>query len=247
MAAGGGGSGGIKQPISLNGDEEVRRAFERIGESGTKALGDINKAAQAGSKEINKFGKAVGGVVSPFGKLKAGVADAHKELGVLHEKASAFGSSLANIAGNVIPNFNTLLAAGTIGGAAGFLALVTSTAKWGHRLEENSARLGIMPTELLAIAKAARQAGIDTDHVTNALTKFSISMEAAHEKRGKDISDIAEEALGSQAVGAQVLRGGRGAAAANAVIRGSTKAVAGAAKLQGKLLNLGASRASIKV
>jgi hypothetical protein len=40
-----GGSSGIKQQISFVGDDEVRRAFERLGHAGSRAFDNINNAA----------------------------------------------------------------------------------------------------------------------------------------------------------------------------------------------------------
>jgi hypothetical protein len=193
-----GGSDGIKQPISLEGDQEVRKAFEQIGAAGQKAFSDINAAASKGTANLGRLGSTFSGVSAGFDKLKASIAPIGAHLTSIHERTTKLGEAMTNVARRTIPNFETLLAGATIGGAAGFVALISKTAEWGHELEENSRRLGTTPTELSLIGKAAKEARVPMDQLVAGMTRFSISLEAAAQKQETAMDKIVEMVLGTQ-------------------------------------------------
>lgn len=204
MARGGGGGDGLKQQLSITGDEEVRKAFESIGAAGQKAFSDIDRAATKGAGNLNTLSGHLGRLSGAFDKVKTSVEPIGQHFSTLHERATAFGGALGNIAGSIIPRFNDLLAVGTVGGAAGFLKMIENTAKWGHELELNSQRLGMTPTELNLIGKAAREAGVEMDKLVEGLSKFSIALQGAAEKQDKTMRGLAETIIGKEGLAGSV-------------------------------------------
>lgn len=68
-----GGSGGIRQQISLVGDQEIKNAFDRLGASGEKAFETINKAARKAAGGLETVGTAANVSAAGFVRLRSGI------------------------------------------------------------------------------------------------------------------------------------------------------------------------------
>lgn len=204
----------LRSRIVIEGADKAVADLKTLGTTGDKAFGDVGKAADQSSHSVTAFTRATNLAAQAMSSMRS-AASGMQHVG---NRLSEFGTALGNVAGNIIPRWRELLALGTVGGFAGFFKLFEATAQWGHELEENSKRLGLTAGELGLIGKAAKQAGVDMDHLTEGMLKFAVHMENAGDERRKLFGDLAKEVLGANSAvgGATVFRGGQvGGAAAD--------------------------------
>jgi hypothetical protein len=202
----------LRSRIVLDGAAELTNQLKTLGQTGEQSFASIGNAANTSASQVTGFARATetaSRAMASFRSIGTNAASGFSNIG---KRASEFGSALSNVASNVIPHWQELLALGSVGGAAGFFKLFEATTKWGHELEENSKQLGLTPGELGLIGKAAKQAGLDMDHLVAGVTKFSISLAKAGDERLKLSGDLFKDVMGAGSApggGPQIFRGGQ--------------------------------------
>ena len=187
----------LRSRIVIEGADKATAELKTIGSTGEKAFSDVGKAADQSSGHVDGFTKATSRAASAMASFRSAASNAGAGFSNIGKRAGEFGQSLSNVATNIIPQWRSVLALGSVGGAAGFLKLFESTTQWAHDLEESSKQLGLTPGQLGLIGKAAKEAGLDMDHLVAGMTKFSIGMEKAADERRKTFGEIAKLALGA--------------------------------------------------
>jgi hypothetical protein len=186
-----------------SGDDEgvnrISKQYDDEFKNVAKLKAAVKDARNAGNEDGEKTGTGgwLATAQAAFGRMQTAMAPVKEGLSELHSRARDFGNALSNVAGNIFPNFKEALAIGTIGSGAALLAMVRSTAEWGFNLDQNARRLGISTTELKLLSKAAKEAGVDSDHFVEVLTKFNLNLQKAAETQTNAIIDLAKQVGGA--------------------------------------------------
>lgn len=163
----------FKQRITLEGADEVLRQLLQIGTTGARSFEQLQTAVQGNNAALAAISRTVNGTqqaVQNFGRslvsLQAAVAPLSGSLGAL---LGVFGS----FAGP----------AGLLAAAGGLTLFIRNLAETTDATRRQASALGLLPDQLIAIAKAVKPAGIGVEELATALTRFS--QRAATEARGQ--------------------------------------------------------------
>jgi phage-related protein len=179
--------GTFTQTISLEGAEEVKRQLEELGQAGAKALETFNKSVTATEKPIKTLNEGVSNTKLGFGLLSTATNTLGTALGPLVGQVGALGTAFAALGRGGI-------ALGLAAVSGGIIALAKSTADSVVQLKDQAAALGLSVQQLQALQKATAAAGLDTDKLTGALTRFAGKVEGEAQEQFKALVDLAKEA-----------------------------------------------------
>lgn len=182
--------------------------------------------AKGAADDSGGSGGWLAGMTAAWGRMRSAMTPVMEEakghFQELHAAATKFGSALSNTASSIFPHFKEVLGLATIGGAAGFLAMVERTAEWAHNIELTSQRLGLSITQIGSLSKAAKDVGIEFDRVVEAAARIGVNLEKAANEQKKVGIDLGTRLGGSEplaAGGATVFRGGLNSPAGESIAK----------------------------
>jgi hypothetical protein len=156
-------AGELKTRISLTGGEEVKRAFEQIGQAGRKAFTDIQRAATAARVDA--------GLVTAFARTREAIREVTSETGLLTRGFDQFRSGISL----GVSALTTLTAALTLVGAAGtaaFIGLTKGAVTAGEELRKLSLLTSTSAKSIQTLRFAATESGVAVDSFSKSFTKI---------------------------------------------------------------------------
>jgi hypothetical protein len=217
--------GDIRQRISLEGGEEVRRQLAQMGRAGEEAIRAMGRAVHSANTGLGSFAATVAATRAHMAGMQAAFAGAGDRLGHLHGRVQNFGSAMRASAATILPfNTNMLAMAAALTAALAPLALFAQAKKAAlatDDLVDVAENLKITTEELVALRQVSEAGGGAFDLLEKAMQKGNRTLgEAAAKTKGLEIE------LGGQVT---ALRGGRTALEQYAdgvdVLRGAQKAL----------------------
>lgn len=166
--------GDIRQRISLDGGEEVRRQLQQLGKAGEDAIRAMDRAVNA-STGLAKAGAALTPAVAAMDRLNAG--------------ARAVGNSVGLLASTVFPAFGSSGQLAVAGVVLGFANLVAGAARAIIELD-NLSKVSGFSIETLDGLKDVFKAIVDRDDINKSVVKFADELAKARLEAGKTANEV---------------------------------------------------------
>ena len=167
----------LTQRIALVGAEEIRRQFERIGESGKKAFDGLSDAQKATAPAARQLAQELKGVEISIRRVS-------DESDRAQEPMLGFKAKMA------------LVATATVGAIATLAKFTKGIIDSYDALGKQAAQLGISAGQLDRYQKAAAVAGVDADKLAVALRTIGSDIANAAEQAKRATSDFVEVSAG---------------------------------------------------
>lgn len=180
--------GDIRQKISLEGGDEVRRQLAQMGQAGEKAFRDLGAATAGVSNAIVPANAALNSLRGAFGSV---------------------GQTVANMSTSIFPAFASSMklgvAAAAAGAVLGFKSIITSAQDSILELRNLSIQSGQSRLAIQGIKDVFEDAGVPVENLTSFVGKFSEELGKAKEEARKAAGN-----MGRVKDAATVLRGAVG-------------------------------------
>jgi hypothetical protein len=185
--------GDIRQRISLEGGEEVRRQLQQMGVAGERAAHQIGGAMAAQGGNFANLDRAMLGSFNTIGLAAAKLAPAKAAFTDLHAHAGRFGNSLDNIASVLVPAFANNLKFG-LGAAAAGLAVafgkMTTNAARGITELNNLSKVSSFSIKTLEGLKDVFKGVVDRDDIGKSVVQFSQELGKARLEAAKTQNEV---------------------------------------------------------
>jgi ABC-type transporter Mla subunit MlaD len=174
----------ISQRIALEGAEDIQKQLADLGQSGERAIKQIQDATGGAGPALTSLSGIAATVRGAFSQIEQTVAPVRARLSEVGEAAAAVGANLERVAGI----FGVGLAGALAGGLAGIAEIIKGFAESSHQLEIQAGVLGLTVEQLQVYRKAAAQVGVDSEQVFTALSRLTQNV-------GKDHENLNQQAL----------------------------------------------------
>src|SRR3954470_16619069 len=120
--------GDIRQRISLEGDDEIKKRLSELGKSGEADFKRIHDASEASSSSLGGFSNVMARVRTSFAAVGTSFTPVVHQFKEMHESVAKFSESMMNTAERILPNFKEVITLGTAAGVAGLVEFITTGA-----------------------------------------------------------------------------------------------------------------------
>lgn len=155
----GGGSGGIRQSIELTGDDAVRAAFTRLGDSGQKAFDGIRNSAGKAATGLDDLGTSASNSIRLFASLRATANGLQSGFGALVMVAGSLKTALGGLAAFEGVKFLKDQFSGTVKGL--------------QELRNTASSTGLAKDTIKGLQNVLSDTGLAGERVAPALVQFS--------------------------------------------------------------------------
>lgn len=191
--------GDIRNRITLEGDEDVRRRLEALGRAGEQAVQQIGDAATGSNASLARLSEVSARFQNTFKTASVTLRDSAASFQVLGQRGREFGAQLAEVADRVVPHFREVMALATAGSVVGFIALAKSSADAAQRIGDGARSLNISVQSYQDLGQAAARTGTSLETATGLFARLARNISEAAKEQADAIGDITKELFGDLA------------------------------------------------
>lgn len=177
--------GSFNQKISLEGAEEILRQLQQLGAQGERAFQQLKTAAEGPNANLNRLSTSLAGARTAFTNLATAATTVAGSLGPVGQSISTISSLFAS--------FRSSVAAGAAAAGGAAVLMARNFANTVVETRRMAAALGLSIEQLQGIQKAAKDAGLDVDTITNSITRFAGRVSSEAQEQFKALIDIGKQ------------------------------------------------------
>lgn len=195
----------ISQRISLEGAQEIIRQLKEVGETGERAIKQIESAIAASNSTTASIGHVTDRIRAGWNALREYAAPVRESFHELRQASGEFGEKMRDMGDHIIPHFKEVLALATAGSVAGFVELIKSAADYQQELKRTADEMGVNVAQYQQLQFVMRSVGLDQERFVSTFTRLARSVGAALEEQKSKSIDLAEKLFGTIRVGPQIV------------------------------------------